>query len=206
MAKTEIHGWPLPELTASANVPQDLKNLADAFDRQVPFVCTADTRPAPYAGLVIYETDTQRTFIGTGSKFNILGQPWRSYTPAFNGWASLGSNPTRSGEYSIAAGGLVTVRARLKSGSGSVLGSGRLNFTLPFSGSSAVQEFGKASFLQNGPNGFIRTALVVGGGGSAAEFWMENGTSPVSTPGSAGMPWGANSECHVNYQFQANFA
>lgn len=205
MAKTDIHGWPLPELTATANVPQDMKNLADQIDRQVPFVCTADSRPAPIAGLIIFETDTLRTYIGQGSRFIILSQDWRNYTPSFNGWVNLGSSPTRQGEYSISSGSIVHVRARLRSGAGTNMGTGRLNFSLPIAPVGYTQQMGLATFLATGPSGWIRTAMVVaGGGGALAEFYVDQGATPVATPGNAGMPWQNGSEVHVNFSYQAD--
>jgi hypothetical protein len=52
-------------------------------------VCTSTTRPDPTAGLVIYETDTGREYIGNGSSFvnSITDSGWVS-VPAISGWSS----------------------------------------------------------------------------------------------------------------------
>lgn len=205
MAKTDIHGWPLPELTATANVPQDMKNLADQIDRQVPFVCTADSRPAPIAGLIIFETDTLRTYIGQGSRFIILGQDWRSYTPSFGGWINLGTSPTRQGAYSISAGSMVNVRANLKSGAGTNMGAGRLAFSLPIAAAGYPQQSGTFTLLATGPTGWIRNGIVVaGGGGTTADLYIGQGATAVASPGAAGVPWQNGSEIHINFSYRGD--
>lgn len=205
MAQTEIHEWPLPEPTATANVPQDMKNLADALDRQVPFVCTADTRPAPYAGLIIYETDTSRVLIGEGSRWQHISSNWKKFNPVFKGWQSLGTAPIQEGQYIIGSGGMVTFFARLKAGSGSVMGNGRLEMHgLPLKGASIdIQQFGTYSLLHSGPNGPLRVGQAALGtkAGVAVELFITNGASGVSSPGPAGIPWTAGSELHMSMTY-----
>ena len=204
MAQTEIHSWPLPERTARPDVPQDLKNLADVLDRQVPFVCTQDTRPAPIAGLIIYETDTLRTWIGTGTRFNILGAESRSFTPQWVGWQALGTGFTSYGEYSIAAGGMVTVRMRLRSGRGASLGTGRISVHgFPVRTAAInLQQFGTCSLLHNGPSGLLRTGiLATAGNANSAEIFVAQGATPVSPPGGLGVPWTEGSEIHATLTY-----
>lgn len=204
MAKTDIHEWPLPEPTATANVPQDMKNLADALDRQVPFVCTADSRPAPIAGLIIYETDTSRTLIGEGNRWQHVSSNWKKFTPVFKGWANLGTSPLQEGQYIVGPGGEITIRARLRSGAGASMGLGRLTMEgLPFKDAGIwVQQFGTVSLLQNGPGGALRLAqCVLPNGSKGVEFFISNGASGVSSPGPAGVPWGNGSELHLNLTY-----
>lgn len=207
MAKTEIHEWPLPELTAAANVPQDMKNLADQIDRQTPHVCTSNTRPAPISGLIIYETDTSRTYIGEGSRWQHISSQWKAWTPSFKGWQNLGSSPTQQGWYLVESGGKVTIRARLRSGANASMGLSRLTMSLPFKGANIpVQQFGDASFLNTGPSGILRTGLIALGvnGAVDGELLVDNGN--IRSPGPAGYPWGSGSELHINLTYVSELA
>lgn len=205
MAQTDIHGWPLPEPTATANVPQDLKNLADQIDRQVPYVCTSSTLPAPIAGLIIYETNTKRTWIGNGTGWNILGQEWVAFTPRFTGWASLGSNPISRGAYCVGPGGLVTVNVRLRSGSGASMGRAPLVVEgFPVRSAGGIQQFGVCSFLHTGPAGLLRDGmLAMGNNADGASIFIPKHEAPVVHPGNAGIPWASGSEIHGRITYQS---
>lgn len=198
MAQTDIHGWPLPEPTATANVPQDMKNLADQIDRQTPHVCTSSTRPSPIAGLIIYETNTKRTYMGTGTDWYILGQEWVAFTPNWKGWASLGSSPISRGAYCVGPGGVVTVNVRLRSGAGASMGHAPLVVDgFPVKSAGGIQQFGVCSFLHTGPQGLLRDGmLAMGNGADGASIFIPKHEAPVVHPGNAGIPWGSGSEIH----------
>lgn len=205
MAKTEIHEWPTPEITAQANVPADMKALADAMDRQVPFACTSTTRPEPFAGLMIYETNTSRVLIGEGTRWQHVSSNWKKFTPVFRGWERLGTNPIQEGQYIIGSGGMVTMFARLKSGANASMGLGRLEMAgLPLKGASIdMQQFGTYSLLVSGPTGPLRVGQVAMGSNAATavELFITNGASGVSSPGPAGIPWTSGSELHLSMTY-----
>lgn len=205
MAKTDIHEWPLPEITAQANVPADMLALAAAMDKQVPFVCTSSTRPAPTAGFMIYETNTKRWYYGDGTDWHILAQDWVNFTPRFIGWKALGTNPTQRGQYCIGPGGMVTVRLQLKGGAGSSMGTGRVSVDgFPVAVGGSLQQYGECTWLISGPNGILRPGIMTtGGGATGAEFYIAQGSAPVATPGAAGIPWQANSELHCSMTYNS---
>lgn len=207
MATTPIHKWPTPELTGTANVPQDMRNLANQIDRQVPHVCTSNTRPSPIAGLIIYETNTTRTWIGDGSRWLILGQDMVRFSPTWTGFAKMGTGSKSWGQYSIGPGGMVTLQMRLTAGTGASMGTARLGVaSFPVAASSInLQSFGVCSFLHTGPSGLLRTGiLTMGGTGTSAEIFVSAGASPVQTPGQAGVPWGNGSQIHAHITYASN--
>lgn len=208
MAETEIHKWPLPNPTDTPNVPEDMATLAGAMDGQVPLVCTAATRPAPVRGLIIYESDTKRTWQGDGAKWQILAQPWVAYTPAFKGWSNLGASPVARGEYCVHPGGMVAARMWLRAGAGTVLGTGALTVTLPLGGNAGrTQQFGEVSFLEGGPLGGIRRGIMaMNAQDTEAIMFIDQGASPVANPGNAGIPWYQNSEVHCSMLYASSLA
>lgn len=210
MAETELHKWPLPEITAQANVPADLKALADAMDQQVPYTCTSSTRPTtPRAGLVIYETNTKRTYIGMGTSWQILGQDWVKYTPSFTGATNWGTNALREGQYCVGPGGMVTSQMRLVSGAGASLGTGRITVSLPVPTQKDAWQVhtGDAIFLSNGPYGPWRNGIfAVGGNTNAGEVYVPQGATPFVTPGKAGIPWNYISELHITVTYASNLS
>lgn len=210
MAETELHKWPLPEITAQANVPADLKALADAMDQQVPYTCTSSTRPAtPRAGLIIYETNTKRTYIGTGTGWQILGQDWVKYTPVFTGASNWGTNAVRTGQYCVGPGGMVTAQMRIQSGTGASLGTGRIDVTLPVPTQKDGRQVqtGVVIFLATGQAGTWRNGLfAIGGNAPSGEVFVPQGATPFVSPGRAGIPWQANSEMHISVTYASNLA
>lgn len=210
MAETELHKWPLPEITAKANVPVDLKALADAMDQQVPYTCTSSTRPAnPKAGLIIYETNTKRTYIGTGSGWAIMGQDWVKYTPVFTGATNWGTNAVRTGQYCVGPGGMVTAQMRIQSGTGASLGTGRIDVTLPVPTQKDERQVqtGTAIFLLSGPQGNWRNGIfAIGGNAPSGEVFVPQGATPFVSPGKAGMPWQSGSELHIAVTYASNLA
>lgn len=209
MATTTIHGWKTPNGGEIPAVPADMKALADQLDTQVPFVCTAATRPQPFAGLQIYETDTKRWYYGDGADWHILAQDWVGFTPTWMNFENLGSGYKSWGQYSIAPGGMVTLQMKLVSGAGSLMGPGRLtvaNFPLAAAGIN-LQMFGTCSFLHTGPNGLLRTGiLAMGGTGTSAEIFVPQGATPVATPGNTGIPWQGGSELHAHVTYPSILA
>lgn len=77
MATTTNRALRYPLATAAPNIPQDIQNLATDVDTALltpGAICTSTTRPAaPTAGMVIYETDTGRSYRWIPSGVVVLG-------------------------------------------------------------------------------------------------------------------------------------
>jgi len=105
--------------------------------RQSVITCTSATRPAaPSEGMTIYETDTDATFIYSGSvweNFAALGS-WKAYSPtilslnAGTDWV-LG-NATVAGQF-VKLGRLVVGNAQIVFGNTSVFGTKALGISVP---------------------------------------------------------------------------
>lgn len=155
MAKTTIHGWTLPDGTSRPVVHTDMKNLADQMDGQVPFVCTSTTRPAHSTGLIIFETDTKRTRRSNGTRWMVVHQPWRLYTPDLGGNWGLGSGSSVSGAYNISGDEWCNVQAKIVWGSGATAPQQfpYVSVGLPFAiggGGEAADTVGVSSFIVQG--------------------------------------------------------
>lgn len=72
MGDTQYNNLPYPEATDTPYVHLDMQALAEATDDALPVACTSGTRPAHRPGRIIYETDTSRAFISTGSVWRPL--------------------------------------------------------------------------------------------------------------------------------------
>lgn len=111
--------------------------------------CTSSTRPtSPVEGQPIYETDTDKVLIYSGSEWiEIASLGWGSYSPTWTtaGTAPVLGNGVTSGYYKR-EGGRGTVWARLDAGSTSTFGTGGMRLSLP-SGWSAVTGDSGAGFL-----------------------------------------------------------
>lgn len=89
MPNSTLWTLPSPELTAPPNVPADLQALANALDVRLGsiFYVTSTSRPAHRLGRVIYESDTKRLQISTGSAWVLLSTSdtdWVDITPGPN--------------------------------------------------------------------------------------------------------------------------
>lgn len=126
-------------------------------------ICTSSTRPAsPFAGQVIYETDTSLSYTYNGSAWVQTGNvgAWTSYTPTWTG-LSVG-NGTQNCAYTQ-IGKTVHARVRLTFGSTTSV-TGNPAFTLPVNAASyfaspQYQTIGTAALMDGGTgyNGFLVT-------------------------------------------------
>jgi hypothetical protein len=101
------------------------------------FVATSTTRPAkPWAGMVVYETDTNNLMAWNGSAWVAVFQPgaWSAWTPALTNMTQ--GNGTILANY-VKIGRLVTARFTFILGSTSTMGTGP-KFSLPVTASTAV--------------------------------------------------------------------
>jgi hypothetical protein len=202
LATTDIHGWPLPDGTDAPVVHQDMKTLADVQDGQVPFVCTSTTRPVNVPGLIIYETDTQRTRQGNGTRWNILSQPWRTFTPTSSGWGtSMGTSPQLHGWYCITADDMVQAYMRIVCGAGATVPPSFPYITvgLPYPVKSigpgpdmfTTQVYGDGGHLYDGFGGGLRRILLASSSTSsdAQIFAFPVGGAGMQSLAGAGYPF-----------------
>jgi hypothetical protein len=109
-----------PDFTDVVDIT-DLNSNADDIDAAVgSTIVTSTTRPvAPYAGQVVYETDTEKSFVWTGTEWKPAGggggnvaddviQP-NSQTISNNFTFETGQNGVSAGPVTIASGVTVTV-------------------------------------------------------------------------------------------------
>jgi hypothetical protein len=130
------------QLVANGNVP-DEDYFNNALMKQAVIVCTSGTRPSsPVEGMTIYETDTDRHMVYSGSGWEIvLQQAATTYSPSWGGSTTnptLG-NGTLTGRYVRISRKLVYVSIYLAIGSTSTGGTGRWTFSLPVTPGAAEQ-------------------------------------------------------------------
>ena len=143
------------------------KTNLDAVARQVLITCTSTTRPAsPDEGMSIYETDTDRILIWTGSTWLIVCEPWQTFTPTLNGATldpTLGSGSTATSRYQRSYG-LVTYQGIVQFGtSGTAAGTGDYTISLPVTAAVGItaRHLGVANAWDNSAaHTCITTALL----------------------------------------------
>jgi hypothetical protein len=99
-------------------------------------VCTSTTRPAtPYEGQMIYETDTDKMLVWTGSAWLYTTPPqttepgaWTTFTPTFKFGTTAAATSSIYGFYTIIGKLLILQAGFVSSGS---QGSGSWTFTFP---------------------------------------------------------------------------
>jgi hypothetical protein len=98
---TTPHALRYPSLSDPANGPLAIQQLADDVGGWLVWPCTSTTRPAHKAGRFIYETDTNRVYVSTGTA-------WRTVSIPSTAADNPGVTMSRTG-LSVASGGTVTV-------------------------------------------------------------------------------------------------
>jgi hypothetical protein len=172
-------------------------DLNDYLMKQVVIVCTSGTRPAsPVEGMTIYETDTDRLLVYSGSAW-VIGMSFgaTSYTATLTATTTnptLGAGGSASGRYVLWGGKQCTVRFSIVFGtSGTNAGSGQYLIALPFQAASTI-----AGGVPNTAGGVVRcngsTAVVTWfcSSGSTTMAALTTGGNNVASaqPGA----WGAN--------------
>ena len=137
-----------------------------------PGVCTSSTRPtAPYEGQQIYETDTDKTLVWTGSAWLYLSTPqtseigaWQTWTPTITPQAGTFTTVTTNwARYAVINELLI---AQLKFTLTSVgSGAGTINVTLPTGITIDAQSRIAGSWREQAVNGL--TGVYQGSGSSA---------------------------------------
>jgi hypothetical protein len=164
MPTTTNRALPYPSATAANDVPTDMAALAAAVDTalgpsggRMVIVCTSATRPSsPVEGLQIYETDTDKVYIYSGTAWVQGGSyvGWESYTPT---WSGTKGNGTLSGWWTR-QGRSIDYYIKLVWGSSTTHPASINTFTLPVAvharytdtigilGEVAILDFGTATF------------------------------------------------------------
>jgi hypothetical protein len=191
---------------------QDTANFAEDVVDSVRFICTSTTRPAAglrYVGQEIFETDTKRTRIWDGTRWECVRQSHTLFTPVWSGFTSLGGGYTVGGSYAVIGPRMVRCNMWLKAGAGASMGNGRLAVTLPFPAAGYPQQFGQGSLLIDGPLGPLRAISgAFGGGSTGVELWawpnLEYLSAAMRTLGEAGYPFAQNTEIHFNVTYESD--
>jgi len=136
--------------------------------RQAVIVCTSTTRPAaPNEGMTIYETDTDRTLIYSGTAWLPVDFPgaWRSYSATLisggSGTDWVIGNGTISANYAR-QGNNVAVQFQIVFGSTTTFGTKFLNISLPFNTTWATIDRGAGQALARRISAGITYPLNVG--------------------------------------------
>lgn len=186
---------------ALARVTAGVQEVAEVVDlrrriRRAVLVCASATRPgllgttAPQVGEEIYETDTGRRQVWTGTAWLPVLDPdqhgdYRSYTPGISGY-TLGSG-SRTGQWQRIGPRTVHAKARVVTGAGATFSATRFQVGLPVNaaaGGSALLAQGTALLISAGGArvfGWCRQANESAG---AANVWLADGSYAQ-----AGTPW-----------------
>ena len=130
-------------------------------------VCTSTNRPTtPYEGQVIYETDTDLTFVWNGTAWLYLSTPQTSaiggtvaYTPAWTG-ITVG-NGTNVGKYNI-INKVIHVEGKLTFGSTTSITASAPSCTLPVASDSSFFCAGSLVFADSGVATYLAFPLIIG--------------------------------------------
>jgi hypothetical protein len=128
-----VHGIEVPDSSEANDIPEDIGKVVTALEggsiirRLTGAAIAALTAPQKPAGLVVYNTTTNKLQISDGSTFRTLdtgfSDAWKSYTPTLTAsttnptnWAGTGYY-TQVGKY-VHVKGIVTAGALMTRGSG----------------------------------------------------------------------------------------
>lgn len=172
----------------------------DSYVReQVCVTCTSSTRPTNVEGRLIYETDTDRLMLGTGSGTNwvVMGEPITTWSPTFGG-ITVGSGTTNGGYRRL--DGSCRLSASFVFGSGSSITSG-ITLTLPFASAVSSGPCGlRAYILDSGTQWY--DAMVYHDASSTVVKIDALGTAStyggrVTTSSTVPMTWTTNDAVYV---------
>lgn len=146
---------------------------------QVVTQCTSGTRPGtPVEGQYIYETDTDRTLVYSGSAWIIMSEPTQSWTPSVT--QGVGVTSTVSRAWSRRSNGLWIAQAVITLTSAGTLGSG-ITMTLPYTMVNANDIGGTFRYTDTGTS--VYTGVAVTNTTTACIFYVHNaGSSFGGTP------------------------
>lgn len=156
-------------------------NLADAsvltssfyntyIREQVVVTCTSGTRPTGVEGRRIYETDTDRDLVYSGSAWVIMSEPIQSWSPTITQGSAVAGTVNR-GWYRRSNGVFVAALSWTASAAGT--GSNNVVVSLPVTMSNAADLGGSAIFNDAGT---ISIGVVAGLSTTTAGFFVQGAT------------------------------
>lgn len=183
----------------------------DAVARQVLITCTSTTRPtSPDEGMSIYETDTDRVLLWTGSAWLIVCEPWQDYTPVLTASTTnptLGTGSSAQARYQRQYG-LVTYQGIIQFGtSGTAAGSGEYRISLPVTAQTGIS-FRRIGVVNAYDSSAGDTCILTGylASSATAEAFFSN-TWPLGTLTKLGaaqpMAWAASDEIFFTFTYEA---
>jgi hypothetical protein len=138
-----FHTFAVGEVLTASNVNTYLMN-------QVVIVCTAGTRPSsPNEGMSIYETDTDRVLVYSGSAWVTVLETstWNDYSGSL-AWTSNGTAPALGNSVVVAryirSGKLCVYTFRITFGSTATYGTQTYSFSLPVNAAATRYFVGSA--------------------------------------------------------------
>lgn len=183
----------MPDTAVTDGVTVLNSSLWDSMVRQqVTVTCTSGTRPTNVEGRLIYETDTDRLLLGTGSGSNwiVKAEPSQTWAPSFSSGVTVG-NGAWSGAITHRSDGWVDLEGVFTLGSTSAI-SGDILLTLPYTAASKGygSRFRGAFYDTSGGS----TVPIIGAFTNATtSVWLRSslasGTPTVATAASATVPF-----------------
>lgn len=178
-------------------------NILNASDvntylmKQSVIVCTSSTRPSsPNEGMSIYETDTDRFLIYSGTSWTMfLSVGWIGWDPPTLSYGSTGTdwnlgNSTFTSGY-FRTGNTVIARMRIAWGTTAVFGTKQLGFNLPVpSAYTFAQMVGSGLATDTSPTATAYPLTANGGGGRFdLQATLTNGTYAQNTGVTSTIPF-----------------
>lgn len=132
----------------------------------------------------------------SGTSWDVVGKG-TAYTPNWIGAASWGASPAQLGTYWV-SGDLVTVWAKITSGTGASLGTGTIAFSTPtgYPIASGVAILGSGTAISTAH----RPLMALTNSSTTVSVWAPN--QPIASPGSAGYPFAAGNSFEALVQYR----
>jgi hypothetical protein len=190
----------LATTVTTANIT-DRRRRASALGGIV--VCSSATRPAaPYEGLFIWETDTQKIQVYTGGAFVEMepAGPWTSYTPALTN-VTLG-NGAITGRWCRRAR-MITAEMQFTLGSTSAVGGGGAGLGLPVAAAAASRAVGSCHYLDTGVRNHVGTGRVNDTGASTLTLYHAEAISTGNVTTTGPFTWGTGDQIFASVMYES---
>ncbi|MGW3072376.1 hypothetical protein [Kitasatospora sp. NPDC001132] len=132
---------------------------------------------------------------------SILGPAWTPYTPTWSGLTAFGQSTSAGRWYRV--GRMITVQASLTWGTGSTLGNGPINHSLPTPSANAGQAAPAAGYyVDPGAGAYRPLTSIITSGASSAGVLAPTGTQTLANPGLS-YNWVSGAEMHTQLVYEA---